>query len=263
MKAEMTKDLQKKVDKYGSVLAAFRSQGGGGKGLAAGGISLMVAGVLIGLLLLLVNVKVAGCLAIMGVFALPGLAMFVPGIIMDKRRQAGYLEFFQKETGYSQEELKEADRELLGQGAVKIVCKTDRMAGKKETAFIVTEHYFLSVWPARGCYLRKLDDIVAAFYSNEIPGIGGYRQGLFVITRQDTRDKGVENVFTHRQYRGFENGQLVNQKDCREICDEVIAEMVARAPHIITSQNIIAKGVRYNLLSMESWQRDWANILEG
>ena len=260
MKAEMTKDLQKKVDKYGSVLAAFRSQGGGGKGLAAGGIMLMICGLLFGIPLMFV--KVIGGLVVLAVFAVPGLAMLLPGLAMDRKRQAGFMEYYQKETGYSPEELQEADRELLRGDAVKIVCKTDRNGGRPETAFMITEHYFLSIWPVKGCYLRKLDDIVAAFYSDGVPGIGGYRHNLFVITRQDTRENGVENVFTGKRYQGFENGQLVNQKNCREICDEVIAEMVARAPHIITSQYIAVKGVRYNLLSMDNWQRDWENILE-
>ncbi len=38
--------------------------------------------------------------------------------------------------------------------------------------------------------------------------------------------------------------------------------MVKRAPHIITSQYISVKGIKYNLLSMDNWQEDWARILE-
>ena len=37
MKTGMTKGLQKSVKKHGSVLKAFRSQGGGGAGLMAAG----------------------------------------------------------------------------------------------------------------------------------------------------------------------------------------------------------------------------------
>ncbi len=260
MKTEMTKDLKKRVDKYGSVLAAFRSQGGGGKGLMAGGIMLLVCGVLFGGLLMFV--KVVGGIVVFAVFAFPGLAMFVPGMVLDKNRQAGYLEYYQKQTGYSLEELREADRELLSPDAVKVISKTNRSAGKQETVFFITPHYFLSIWPIYGCYLRKLDDIVAAFYSNEIPGINGYRQNLFIITRQDAQNKGRKNEYTGKQYGGFENGQLTDLKNCREICDEALSEMTARAPHIITSQYIVVKGVKYNLLSMEDWQRDWAYILE-
>lgn len=118
------------------------------------------------------------------------------------------------------------------------------------------------MWAVKGCYLRKLDDIVAAFYSNEVPGINGYRQSLFIITRQDTKKPGEKNSYTGKQYLGFENGMLTMQRDCRNTCSEVLNEMVKRAPHIITSQYISVKGTKYNLLSMDNWQEDWARILE-
>lgn len=260
MKAEMTKDLQKVVAKHGSVLAAYRSQGGGGKGLAAGGITIAIIGILIGVPLMFVNA--AGGLVILAIFVLPGIALGVPGVILDKSRMSSYLEYYQKQTGYSIEELQAADRELMSPDAVKIVSRTNRSAGKPETVFIITPHYFLSVWPVYGCYLRRLDDIVAAFYSNEIPGINGYRRNLFVITRWDTRSKPNNNSYTGKQYRGFENAILSDMNNCREVCEEAVAEMAARAPHIITSQNIIVRDVRYNLLSMDDWQGDWAKILE-
>lgn len=259
MKTEMTKDMQKKVAKYGSVLKAYRSQGGGGMGLFAGGVTLLAFGGLLGLPLAIGNVLLG--LIVFAFFAVPGLPMILGGKALNKKRLADYLEYYQKQTGYSAEELKVADRELMSPEAVKIVSKTDRSAGKKETVFFITEHYFLSVWPVNGCYLRRLDDIVAAFYSNQIPGINGYRQNLFVITRQDTRWPGKDNIYTKKQYRGFENGLLISQRNCREICQEVLEEMVKRAPHIITGQNIAVKGIRYNLLSMEDWQGDWAKIL--
>lgn len=261
MKTEMTNDLQKKVTKYGSVLKAYRSQGGGGLGLFAGGITLLIFGVLLGLLMAIVNV--IGGLVVFAFFAVLGLPMILGGNAMNKKRLAGYLEYYQKQNGYSAEELQEADRELMSPDAVKIVNKTDRSGGKKETVFFITEHYFLSAWPVNGCYLRKLEDIVAAFYSNQIPGIGGYRQNLFVINSQDILEQGLINEFTKKQYRGFENGLLISQGNCYEICQEVLEEMAKRAPHIITSQNIAVKGIRYNLLSMEDWKRDWAKILEG
>ena len=52
------------------------------------------------------------------------------------------------------------------------------------------------------------------------------------------------------------------QRDCKNVSLEVVHEMVKRAPHIITSQYISVKGIKYNLLSMDNWQEDWARILE-
>lgn len=134
--------------------------------------------------------------------------------------------------------------------------------GSTRVVFIVTEHYFLSVWPIKGAYLRKLNDIVAAFYSNEIPGNGGYRQNLFVITRQDTMMPGMKNEYTGKQYRGFENIIIKEQRNCPDLCAEVLAEMAKRVSHIITCQKILVHGVGYNLLSMDDWQEDWERIFK-
>ena len=42
---------------------------------------------------------------------------------------------------------------------------------------------------------------------------------------------------------------------------EAVEEIARRAPHVITSQNIMVDNMRYNLLSMDNWQADWAKIL--
>lgn len=256
---EMSKDLRKKVEKYQSVLKAFRAQGGWSLGIFALGIILIVCGVIFGGLLMML--RPIGGLIVGAVFIVPGLLAAALGRSSNKKRVNSYLDFFHKEAGYSAEELQEADRELMGSDAVAVTCPSDRV--KKETLFIITEHYFLSAWPVQGCYLRKLDDIVAAFYSNQIPGINGYRRNLFIITRQDIQQDGVKNEYTGKQYRGFENSLLTNQSDCQQVCMAVLDEMAKRAPHIITSQNISVKGVRYNLLSMDNWRADWARIFEG
>lgn len=62
--------------------------------------------------------------------------------------------------------------------------------------------------------------------------------------------------------QGFECGLMTEQRHCQQTCMEVLEEMVKRAPHIITSQNIAVNGVPYNLLSMDNWQEDWRRILE-
>lgn len=257
MKTGMTKGLQKSVKKHGSVLKAFRSQGGGGAGLMAGGWVLLIFGMILGLICVLA-LGVRGLLVGAFMWA-PGLLMVLGGHGMYRKRLNKYLDFYQKETGYSMEELQEADRELMGNGAVAIVSKTDR--GREEVLFMITDHYFLSIWPVKGCYLLKLDDIVAAFHSAQIPGIGGYRQNLFVISRQEIGKKGVENPFTKKEYEGFECGMMSEQRHCQQTCAEAIEEMIRRAPHIITNQNIAVDGVTYNLLSMNNWQEDWRRIL--
>lgn len=259
MKMEMTRGMQKSIAKHGSVLKAFRAQGGGGAGLMAGGIVLLVFGVPLGLLCLL-SLESSGLL-VGAVFMAPGLLLILWGGALRKKRLANYLEFYRKDTGYSEEELRQADRELMSPDAVKIGGKMDNSGGKNGIIFMITEHYFLSIWPVYGAHLRKLDDIVAAFHSAQIPGIGGYRQNLFVISRQEIGKKGVENPFTKKEYEGFECGMMSEQRHCQQTCAEAIEEMIRRAPHIITNQNIAVDGVTYNLLSMNNWQEDWRRIL--
>lgn len=259
MRTGMTKGLQKSVNKHGSVLKAFRSQGGGGAGLMAGGWVLLGFGIFLGLLCALA-LGTRGLL--IGAFmAVPGLLMVLGGRSMYKKRVRNYLDYYQKETGYSAEELQEADRELMGPGTVAIVSKTDR--GKQEVLFMITDHYFLSIWPVMGCYLLKLDDIVAAFHSAQIPGIGGYCEGLQIISRKDTKKPGQKNPFTKKEYEGFKNSLMSEQRDAQATCLEAVEEIAKRAPHVITNQNIIVDNVRYNLLSMDNWQADWARILGG
>lgn len=261
MKMEMTKDLRKSVEKNGSMLKAYRGQGGGGQGVAAGGYVLLGFGIFLGLLAL-IGSALAGLIVFL-IFGGPGLLLVLLGRSKHKKRMANYLEFYQQQTGYTLEELQEADRELMGPDAVMIGCATDRSSGTTEIVFIVTEHYFLSAWPVQGAYLRKIEDIVAAFYSGSIPGIGGCRQNLFLISRQEIRKEGVKNPFDGGQYEGFENGILTRQKHCREVCNEALDELMDRAPGLITSQYIAVKGVKYNLLSMDNWKKDWEVILEG
>lgn len=258
MRMELDKGLQKKAVKYGSLLKAYRTQGGFALGAFAGGIVLLLFGIGLAIPSALIDIFIG--LIVFLILGGPGLILCLVGNAKHKKRIDTYIDFFQKDTGYSAQEIEQADQELMRPDAVKIGSKTDD--GRKGVVFIVTEHYFLSVWAVKGCYLRKLDDIVAAFYSNEVPGINGYRQSLFIITRQDTKKPGEKNSYTGKQYLGFENGMLTMQRDCKNTCSEVLNEMVKRAPHIITSQYISVKGTRYNLLSMDNWQEDWARILE-
>ncbi len=258
MRMTLESGLQKKVNKYGSVLKAYRTMGGAGAAIIGLGIMLIACGAFVGALLAIV--KIIGGIILFIVMAISGVILIPIGNKIHTKRVNNYLEFFQQDTGYSVEELQQADRELMSPDAVMIGGKVDD--GSTRVVFIVTEHYFLSVWPIKGAYLRKLNDIVAAFYSNEIPGNGGYRQNLFVITRQDTMMSGMKNEYTGKQYRGFENIIIKEQRNCPDLCAEVLAEMVKRVSHIITCQKILVHGVGYNLLSMDDWQEDWERIFK-
>lgn len=254
-----TKKMQKLVRKYGSVLKAYRSQGGGAVGAMAAGIMLLVIG-LIMLLLFLTTSGMTG-VRIGAAFAVPGLLLTLLGMIRRRARVRDYLNFYQSETGYSVEELQAADRELMSPGAYVIAGRTNR--AKEEVVFMITERYLMSVWPNKGCYLVKLEDIVAIFHSCQIPFISVYLEGVHIISKRDIEKKGLDNPLTKKQYGGYYNAIMGQQQNAEAMCMETVEEVAKRVPHVIRYQNIVVNGEKFDLLSMDNWQADWKRILEG
>lgn len=253
----MIKKMQKLVRKYGSVLKAYRSRGGGAVGAMAVGIMLFVIGIILILLFFLtsgVNGLTTGC-----AFAVPGLLLTLLGVILRGARVRGYLNYYQSETGYSAEELQAADRELMGPGTYVIAGRTNR--AKMEVVFMITEHYFMSVWPNKGCYLVKLEDIVAIFHSCQIPYISVNLEGLHVISKRDVAGMGQKNPLTKKQYGGYSNAIMGEQQNAEEMCMKAVEEIARRVPHVIRYQNIVVNGEKFDLLSMDNWQEGWRRIL--
>lgn len=247
--------LQKKVTKCGSVLKACRMQDRRGPVvLLILGIYFIACGILFGGISV-IEIGTAGWIST-AISSVIGVAM----LLFRNVNVGNYLAYYQRQTGYSAEELRNADRELMSCYAVMIGDVTEQTGKKPVLMFIVTDHYFLSVGSIKGTYLRRLDDIVAAFYSCQIPQRGGYRQGLFVISRQDLQKKPSKNRMTKKWYGGYESGIMVWARDCEKLCQETLTEMTGRAPHIIPYQNIVVNGMQYNLMSLDNWQADWARI---
>lgn len=264
MRVEMKPSMQRKVNKYGSVLKAFRSQ----RDIST--VSLLTFGICLvpwGLLLLIVAASEpdgeAGALVASAVMVGLGLLSLVAGAVLRVVRIKNYLSFYEKQTGYSLRDLQEADNELMSYSAVKIGERMQYYAVKPVLMYIVTKHYFFAVGSAKGAYLRKLEDIVAAFYSCQIPqGVSSvYREGLFVISRQEIMGKPRKNRITKKWYGGFESGMMALSEGCDKLCGEILEEMRKGAPYIIPYQNIVVNGVQYDLMSMNNWQADWARIL--
>lgn len=174
--------------------------------------------------------------------------------IFYRRRLKKYLTFYQKRTGYSAEELQTADQEFIGPGAVCIAGKT--VGAKEEVMCIVTDHYFLSVRMMTGCL--KLEDVVAVFYSCQIPGLTEYAEGLHIISKQDVEKPGKVSTVPGKEIGGFSNTLMKDQTLCMEVTEEI----AKRAPHVITSQNIVVNGIPYDLLKLDNWQADWKKILK-
>lgn len=256
----MIEKMQKLVRKYGSVLKAYRSRGGRAVGAIAVGSIVFAVGALI-LFVSFIGESFAERAMTGGALAVFGLLIILIGAGMHRKRVRCYLDFYQHETGYSAEELQTADRELMGAGVTTIIGKTNR--AKEEVICMITEHYLMSVWPNKGCYLVKLEDIVAAFYSCQIPYISIYLEGLYVISKRDVEGKGRINPLTKKQCGGYYNAIMNGQQNAEADCKRTVEEITKRVPNVIRQQHIVVNGEKFDLLSMKNWQEDWKKILYG
>lgn len=209
------RDQQKLTGKYGSVLKAWVIQERGSfekllrkEALAFGSVLLpsVVGGIIFGIVhKVLVLWIPAACMLFL--FA-------VVGSVFYQKRSKKYLAFYQKRTGYTIEEIREADREALGPGAVRIVGMSAR--DKEEVLCIVTKHYFLSVWAMKGCYLIKLEDIAAVFYSCRIPEMLECVEGLYIVSKQETERGGTASAIPGKEIAGFANTMIRDQGSARK-----------------------------------------------
>lgn len=284
MRVEMKAGMQKKVKKYGSVLKAYRMQETKGTAvLLVLGIYFIFFGALIGIIgFVEPDDFIVWCIASAFLVGVGVLILLIRAAVRGSRARH-YLSYYQKQTGYSERELQEADRELMGYSAVKLgevlqsqnrnpyvitspeVWEFLRLKRKPTLMYIITAHYILAVGSMNGAHLRKLEDIVAAFYSCQIPyGVFGVQhEGFFIISKQDIYKKPIKNHATKKWYGGFESGIVQLAGNWERFSAEIQEEIRKRAPHIIPFQNIVVNGIQYNLISMENWQEDWRRIQYG
>lgn len=251
MKRGITKDLQKLIDKHGSVLKAYKAKGNDSVKTM---VVILVACLFVVLLVECIEESDFKAWMLFVFYGSTVMMLILVGSILRKWRINNYLKIYQKETGYSAEELLKADRELMGDGAVCIVAKP--YTPQAEPLFIITEHYFMTLCSYR-YYLTRLDDIVVAF-NYYVSGGCHHENGLLVIRRAVRRD--VENNFSAgKQYHRIRS-YLSGGNDEKMVCKEALEEITKRVPHVITKRYI--NGIQYDLLQVyRGWQEDLARIL--
>lgn len=219
--------------KDGDVLKRMRNTGGGGKGLMAGGIVLFVFGFLLAAPCLLIGVRAA--LSVGGFFLIPGFLLIVAGKVMQNRKVRNYLEYYKKETGFDDEELTQVERELMEPDMVmfgNVPYNNPQGASKKNPQIpcMITRNYFVAPFVMGNSYIRRISDMILAAYSQNIPGINGYRQGLVFLSKRD------EDTYN--------NGTLT-----RDVCMEIIGVLKERQPSLITGQMFVYNDKEYSVLT--------------
>lgn len=214
-------DYQKLIKKgKGSILKALRSDKGGGKGLIAGGIVLLVAALLFSFF--------GGLLF----FGIPGLVLLAIGIPLKHKRDASWLAYYQEQTGFSEGELQQLDRELAAP-TVKLVT-TASAATANHIACFFTEHYLVmnGMFP----YVRRIEDFIAVAFSDSTD-----IWSMASLTKQDKETKRV--------------GLLTDTDKKEALCKEIMAELYRRNPQVLCCQSIVCEDKQYIL------ERDGAELL--
>jgi len=213
------KDYQKLLKKgNGSILKAIRADKGGGKGLIAGGIVLLVAALLLSMF---------GGLIFFGI---PALVLLAIGIPLKRKREASWLSYYQEQTGYSEGELTQLDRELASPSAALVIPS----GAANGIACFFTEHYM--VMNGVSPYVRRLDDFIAVAFSDSTDN-----WNMASLTKRDKETRAV-GLFTDTAKKAG-------------LCGEIMQELRRRNPDVLCGPVIACEGKRYIL------ERDGAEIL--
>lgn len=213
----MTEKTRANLSKEGSVLKKIRIYGGIPMAIMAGGVAMLVCMVFLCGLLIIMGAPEAGYA--FGILpGIPGLLMILGGAAAKNKQKKGYLDYYKKTTGFGVEEIKTVDSELMGPDAI-IISGPLLNKGTKglSMACFITEHYFVVPLAAGTSYVRRIQDLVAVFYSDEIPGINGYKHGMGFISRRDDAP-GCHAVLTKEPY--MEAVQILSQRNPRMITDQ-------------------------------------------
>ncbi|MDE6530204.1 MAG: hypothetical protein K2K96_05450 [Lachnospiraceae bacterium] len=220
---------QKKIGK-GSILKSIRIDKGGGKGLIAGAIVLLV----FTLPLTILGIIADATSLFSYILSAPGILLLVLGIILKRKRDSGWISYYQETTGFSEGELQQIDRELADPSVMLVICKTPNAAIDNYIACFLTQHYM--VMNGVDPYVRRLEDIIAVAFSDSTD--------IWSMKCLTTQDKETTTV-----------GLVTDTDKKAALCTEIMLELRSRNPKIICGQEIVCDGRNYIL------ERDGAELL--
>lgn len=214
----------------GSILKSIRIDKGGGKGLIAGAIVLLVFTLPITLL----GIRADATAIFPYIFLAPGILLLVLGIILKRKRDSGWMSYYQETTGFSEGELQKIDHELADPSVTLVICRTPNAAIDNYIACFLTQQYMImnGIDP----YVRRLEDIIAVAFSDSTDF-----WTMKCLTTQDKEAMSLD-LFTDTHKKSA-------------LCSEIMLELRKRNPKIICGQEIVCDGRKYIL------ERDGAELL--
>ncbi len=229
MKFTETEEIRNQLQRDGSLLKGIRGLNGIEKGLIAGGITLLVFGVLLTAPCFLFSLRAVLATAIL--FLLPSVFLIVLGVVLRKRKIENYMDYYVKKSGYSREELEQVDKELMSPDVI-VIGNQMPDKGKKAPNYycFFTKKHFVMPDYLGGCWIVRIEEIIGAVYSERIPGYNGYKFGLVLLFTQGTDDSPIYNANLNKQS-----------------CLEVIEIITRQNPLVITDQIFQYNGRRYDM----------------
>lgn len=218
---QMDETFRKKcISKEGSYLEKRRSIGGVGAGIVAGSAVLLAAAIL---LFLMLAASGDADLIVMGAVLAGGIGLFclafiLLGIVLNKKRRSGYMEYFVKHAGYPREELEAFDREVLLPDTLYSTTDGKLRGNSALSCDLVTRN-----WLSMGIHDPvRVTDVAAAFYADEVAYAG--------------------NQWEHVMFLLLSHGQLVHQQCKEEYAMDLIQEIKKRNPGLICARCFKADG---------------------
>ncbi len=225
----ITDEMRGTLTHDGSFLKRLRCSGGLAHGLLAGGVTLLIFAILTGALFLAVGLT-RGAFMFGAVLCIPGLVLIIYGRIAHNKRIREYMDYYLKVTGLGRDDLSLADREILEPDTI-LIGHPIKAIHKKDYSLgcFITKHFLIVPLPGGTCYLRRLQDLAAAVYSNEVPGVCGYVSGITFMAKND-------------ELPGYDS--FLPEDECME----VIRILKERYPRIITDQKFMYEGKQYDVM---------------
>lgn len=217
----------------GSILKAIRINKGGGKGLIAGAIVLLVFTLPFTLFGLLAGDNTASMLVSILV-SVPGLLLLVLGIVLKRKRNASWFSYYQEKTGFSEGELQQLDRELASPSVTLVICRVPNAVVDNYIACFLTEHYM--VMDGVDPYVRRLEDIIAVAFSDSTD--------IWRMASLSTQDKETMGI-----------GLFTDTRRKEALCREIMQQLCDHNPKILCGQEIVCESRHYIL------ERDGAELL--
>lgn len=217
--------LKGKMAKNGSVLQYMYSVSGAGKGLIAMGAMLIPIGV--GLAAALSGtLGTQSAVLVAAALGGPGILLLILGVLLQQKREKGWLQAYAKTSGFSEQEVLQADQEFRQPGTVLFSFDKGKDTNSLKKMGFITSTYIR--FPGTAPFLRHVNDIVACFYTKKY------------LCRDGGYDRASVAYFTDG-----ENGVLMDSPP-EKASLEIVEAIEARNPMVITSHHFTYEGKTYD-----------------